>query len=237
MFGRRSVGRARCRTAGAPSSLRLWLVHGAGLYGELTPHGWFSPIPKAMSFACSLVPFKRPALTSEGTRSAAELRLSRHGCGSFGWGFVAEAQFDGAAGEHDQGEGGLGGVEPVGAAGDQSDVIVQSVRPGVVHSEPYGGQDAVAVLADGVGDLDEGGQAGTAGLGAAPVEQPAGLLRVQVAGEDARNASLRPLGPPGVSAAGPQPAQGRGLVVGEVLGSFQQRPAGTLERRGRALVR
>jgi len=40
--------------------------------------------------------------------------------------FVGQGEGDGAAGEHDEGEGGVGGVEPVGAADEQPDFRVQS---------------------------------------------------------------------------------------------------------------
>ena len=39
---------------------------------------------------------------------------------------VWELQVDGSAGEHDGGEGGLGGVEAVGAADDEPDLVVES---------------------------------------------------------------------------------------------------------------
>ena len=55
---------------------------------------------------------------------------------------------------------------------------------GVVHSEGDGGEDAVAELADGLGDLDERGESGAAGLRAPAVEQLGGLLGVEVPGED-----------------------------------------------------
>ena len=48
-------------------------------------------------------------------------------CSTCGWwGVVWEVEVDGSAGEHDGGEGGLGGVEAVGASDDESDFVVES---------------------------------------------------------------------------------------------------------------
>ena len=67
------TGSARRQAMSSNGSL-AW-AHGARMWGkEPTPPGWFSPIPKAMDLAGSLVPSKRPGLTSGGTRPAAGLR-------------------------------------------------------------------------------------------------------------------------------------------------------------------
>jgi hypothetical protein len=63
---------------------------------------------------------------------------------------------DRAYGQHDEGERGVGGVEALGAVHDHPDAPVERLVPRVVHAEPDGGQDAVAVLADGLGLSDEG---------------------------------------------------------------------------------
>ena len=107
---------------------------------------------------------------------------------------------------------------------------------GVVHPEADGGEDAVAELADGLGDLDERGESGAAGLGAPAVEQLGGLLGVEVPGEDLPEGLLEAVGPPQVPTAAAQLAQRGALVVGEVLRSFEQRPAGPFELLGRGLV-
>src|SRR6266536_5686270 len=73
---------------------------------------------------------------------------------------VWEAEGNRAAGEHHQRECGLGGVEPVGAAGDEPHLVVERLDPGVVDPKPDRGQDAVAVLADRGGEGDERVQAG-----------------------------------------------------------------------------
>jgi len=45
--------------------------------------------------------------------------------------FVWEVQVDGAAAEHDQCERGVGGVEAVGSADDQPDLVVERFGAGV----------------------------------------------------------------------------------------------------------
>jgi hypothetical protein len=93
-------------------------------------------------------------------------------------------------------------VEAVGPSDDQADVIVESFGAAVVHSEADGGEDAVAELADGLGDLDERGESGAAGLRAPAVEQLGGLLRVEVPGEDRPECLLEAVGPPQVPTPG-----------------------------------
>jgi hypothetical protein len=149
---------------------------------------------------------------------------------------VGQEQLDGSAGEHHQGERSLGGVEPVGASDDQSYVVVESFGAAVVHPEADGGEDAVAELADGLGDLDERGEPGAAGLRAPAVDQLGGLLGVEVPGEDRPEGLLEAVGPPQVPAATAQLAQCGALFVGEVLGSFEQCSAGAFELLGRGLV-
>ena len=66
------------------------------------------------------------------------LRASRHECGSIsgiGSSFVWEDVVDGSEGDHDQGEGGAGGVEPICPVDDQADTPIQSFVPGIVDFE------------------------------------------------------------------------------------------------------
>jgi hypothetical protein len=87
------------------------------------------------------------------------------------WLLVGEAKGDRAAGEHHQRERRLGGVEPVGAAGDEPHLVVERLHPGVVDPQPDGGEDAVAVLVDRGGEGDERFQTAAAGLDAPAVQQ------------------------------------------------------------------
>src|SRR5664279_2347238 len=127
-------------------------------------------------------------------------------------------------------------MESVGAAGDESDVVVQSFGAGVVYLQSDGGEDAVAEFVDGLGGLDEWGQAGAAGLGAPAVDELDRLLGGQVAGEDLPEGLFEAVGAPELTAAAAELAQGGRLVVGEVLGSFEQAPPGALELLRRRLV-
>ena len=74
-------------------------------------------------------------------------------------GVVWEFEFDWSAGEHHEREGGFGGVEAVGAADDQPDVVVEAFGAAVGQPALDGGVDSVAEFADRPGGLDEFGDA------------------------------------------------------------------------------
>ena len=63
-------------------------------------------------------------------------------------GVVRQFQVGGPAGEHDDGQGGLGGVEAVGAADDVADLVVQPFLSPVRESTLDRGINAITVLAD-----------------------------------------------------------------------------------------
>lgn len=73
---------------------------------------------------------------------------------------IWEGECDRSAGEEDEREGGLGAVEAVGAADEQSDLGVKAFVAAVGQSAVEGGVDAGAVCADGAPGLDEFGDAG-----------------------------------------------------------------------------
>src|SRR5450830_1192134 len=97
---------------------------------------------------------------------------------------VREGQGCWSAGEHDEGEGGLGGVEAVGASGHRADLVVQSfVAP--VRQLPFDrGGDPGAVSADRGAGLDELRDPAALGPGAPPLEEIHDVTGGQVAGED-----------------------------------------------------
>ncbi len=97
---------------------------------------------------------------------------------------VWEAKGDRAAGEHHQRERGLGGVEPVGAPGDEPHLVVERLNPSVVDAKADRGEDALTVGADGAGEFDERFQPAAGGLDAPAVEQLGRLAGGEVAGED-----------------------------------------------------
>ena len=80
-----------------------------------------------------------------------------------------EVEGDRPAGEQDEGERGLGGVEAVGAAGDEADLVVERFGAALVDAEADRGEDPVVVLADRFAEPDERFEA-AAGQAA---EQPA----------------------------------------------------------------
>ncbi len=109
-------------------------------------------------------------------------------CGSRGrlgwWAFVGELEVDGPGAEHDECEGGVGGVDPVGPSDDRSHPGVRALGAAVAHAVFDGVQDDVSSLAHGAGGLDEGSEAGPLGSGALALQQHAGRLADEVAGED-----------------------------------------------------
>src|SRR5450759_4061204 len=84
--------------------------------------------------------------------------------------FVWEDVFDGSQGEHDQGEGGAGGVEPVGPVDDEPYAPVESFLAGVVDAQSDRGQDPGSSFADGAGEGDERLEAASLCFGAETVQ-------------------------------------------------------------------
>src|SRR5450759_202032 len=58
--------------------------------------------------------------------------------------------------DHDESKCGVGGVEAVGPIDDEADPPIQSLVPCIVDSESHRRQDALAALANGLGQADEG---------------------------------------------------------------------------------
>ena len=56
-------------------------------------------------------------------------------------GVLWEDVVDGSEGEHDEGEGGVGGVEAVGRVDDEPYPAIESFVAGVVDAESHGGED------------------------------------------------------------------------------------------------
>jgi len=75
---------------------------------------------------------------------------------SFSW-KSSQWRHDGEAGaaEIDEGDEGRGPVEAKGAVAEQADLAVQRLDPAVGQAEADRGEDAVAVAAEGPGELDE----------------------------------------------------------------------------------
>jgi len=95
---------------------------------------------------------------------------------------VGEDVFDGSEGEHDEGEGSVGGVEAVGPVDYEPDPPVQSLVAGVVDPESHGGKDPGAAFADRLGRGDERLKPAPRRLRAEPVEESGDVIDGQVAG-------------------------------------------------------
>jgi len=96
---------------------------------------------------------------------------------------VGELEVDGAAGEHDEREGGVGGVEPVGASHDEPDLGVEAFDAAVADPVLERVDDQPTAFAHGAGALDERCQPGALRPGAPAVEQHDRVGGVEVAGE------------------------------------------------------
>jgi hypothetical protein len=145
-------------------------------------------------------------------------------------------EVDGSAGEHDEGERGLGAVESVGAVEEEADFVVEAFVPAVGHPAAGGGVDAVAVLAYRARGLDELGGATALRAGAPAVQEVADGVGVEVAGEHRAQGLLELVGAPENSAGSLHLPQCLGLCLGEITQVFQQCPAGALEGLGDALI-
>src|SRR5680860_1593576 len=121
---------------------------------------------------------------------------------------VREEQGDGSAAQHYESRCGLGGVKAKGAASDQSDGRVSTLDPAVGQAQADGGEDAVAVGADGAAQLDERGQPRALRPAAPAVQEAGDFGGVQVTGEDRAQRLLALVGAPDRAAA----AADRGLA-------------------------
>jgi len=108
---------------------------------------------------------------------------------------VWECECDWPAGEVNEGEGGVGGVEPVGAADDQLYLVVECLCAGVAEFQAPGGEDALAVFADRASKAHERLQAAAGEAAEEPVDQLRDGVLAEACGEDSR--SRRPGRPAG----------------------------------------
>src|SRR5680860_930725 len=95
---------------------------------------------------------------------------------------VRQPQGDGAAAQHHQRRCSLGGVETESATSDEANGRVSSLHAAVAESQADGGEDPVAVFADGAAQLDEHREAGALRPAAPAVQQPGDLGGRKVAG-------------------------------------------------------
>ena len=123
-------------------------------------------------------------------------------------------------------------MEGVGASGDQPDLVVERFSSSVGDAQASGGEDAVAVAADRLGQADERWHAAAAGLGAETPEQLIDIIGGETGREDRAQRFLELIGAGNLATGGLQRSQRRDLSVREVLRSFERRPAGVLEALG-----
>lgn len=128
---------------------------------------------------------------------------------------------DGSGSEHDEGEGGIGGVEAVGPSGDEADFGVEAFDSAVADAVFDGVQDEVSAVTHRLGGLDERGETGSLCAGTPPVKQFGGFVAGEVAGEDRPELFFHLICPPD-PAAGPSDLGELGsLGVSEVVGVLQ----------------
>jgi len=153
--------------------------------------------------------------------------LSGRMCGS---GSVWEGGSVAAEGEHGEGDECLGGSEPEGDAGEESDLGVGRLDQSLGEPVFERGVDGGAVFDDAALQLDEGGDAASSSPADPAVE---GFLSgVAFEHENGPEAFFEQVGAvqPGVGLG--DPVQLVSLVVGEVLGVLPQRVAGTADGAG-----
>jgi hypothetical protein len=119
--------------------------------------------------------------------------------------FVGEFEVDGAGAEHGDGEGGVGGVEPVGAADDEADFGGEALDASVADAVLDRVEDHVAAQTYRLGALDERGEPRSLRPATPPVQQHGSL----VAGEVGRRDNL------GIGVDGSPVRRSAGMVTDE----------------------
>ena len=147
-----------------------------------------------------------------------------------------DVEGDRSAGEHDERERGLGGVKSVGAAGDQADLVVERFGSSLVDLETDRGEDPIAVLADRLVESNERFEAAAGKARQEPVDQHSDVVEGEAVLEDPAGCFCEGVAAPCLAAGGLEPSERRGLLVGEVRGCFEQRPARVFEALGGVLV-
>src|SRR2546430_5090742 len=111
-------------------------------------------------------------------------------------GVVWQLEGDWSAGELDEGEGGFGAVEAIGAADEEPHLVVEAFVAAVGQSPLDRGVDTGTVFADRACGFDELRDAAALGAGAPAVEQVGQGGGVEVTGEDLAQGLLELVGAP-----------------------------------------
>jgi hypothetical protein len=105
---------------------------------------------------------------------------------------VREPEDNRATREHYQRKRSLGGMEPVRAAGDEPDLVVECLDPSVVDPKVDRSQDAVVVLADRAGEVTNGSRRLRLAMAHQRSSSSAASLAARSPANTARSASLSP---------------------------------------------
>jgi hypothetical protein len=127
-------------------------------------------------------------------------------------------------------------VKSVSTAGDQAHVVVERFGSSLVDPEADRGEDPVAVLADRFPEADERLKSAASEAGGEPVDQDGDVVEGESGLKDSADGFFEHVATPNLAAGGFEPLERDGLLVGEVLRSFQQRPARVFEALGGVLV-
>jgi hypothetical protein len=144
---------------------------------------------------------------------------------SHGESVVRECQCGRAAGEEDERQRGARGVKPEGASDDELHLVVERFRAGVAQAQAAGGEDPLAVVADRAAEAHEWRQSAAGQAGEEPVDQLLDGGDGQAGLEDLTDCFLVRPGAGNLPACGLQRGERGGLLVGELVGVLQQRPA------------
>jgi hypothetical protein len=106
----------------------------------------------------------------------------------------------------------------------------------LVDAEADRGEDPVAAFADRFPEPDERLEAAAGQAAEESLDQYLDVVERQAGFEDPADGLLERVGAPDLAAGGLDPGEGGGLLVGELLRSLEQRPAGVLEALGGLLV-
>jgi hypothetical protein len=127
-------------------------------------------------------------------------------------------------------------VEAVGAAGDQAELVVERFGAALVDPEADCGADPVTVFAHRLPKPDERFEAVVRDFGEESVGQHGDIVDGEAGSEDRPEGFFESVGAPDLTTGAFEPAECGGLLVSEVRGCFEQRPASVLEPAGGGLV-
>jgi len=127
-------------------------------------------------------------------------------------------------------------MESVRAAGDEANLVVERFGAVLVDAEADRVEDPVAVFADRLGEAHERGRPAAERAADEPLDQDRDVLERQAGGEDRPQRFLGRVGASYLAAGGFGSSERLGLLVVEVVGGLERRPARVLEPSGGVAV-